>query len=79
MKNYKLPPLFKWLQKKANMSMFELAKTFNCGIGFLIFADKNDAQVIINDINKVGYNAFLIGSIVENNSNKNVIFNGWDF
>ena len=67
------------VKRKSKYISVELAKTFNCGIGLLIFADKNDAQVIINDINKVGYNAFIIGSMVENNSNKNVIFNGWNF
>ena len=79
MKNFKLPPLFKWLKDKSNISLFELTKTFNCGIGFLIFADKNDAQEIIKDINKIGYNAFLIGSMIKNNSEKNVVFDGWDF
>ena len=79
MKNFKLPPLFKWLKDKANISLLELAKTFNCGIGFLIFVDKNDADAIINDINKAGYNAFLIGSMVENKFEKNVIFDGWNF
>ena len=79
MKNFKLPPLFKWLKDKANISLFELTKTFNCGIGFLIFVDKNDAQEIINDINKIGYNAFLIGSMIKNSSDKNVVFDGWDF
>ena len=59
--------------------LFELTKTFNCGIGFLIFVDKNDAQEIINDINKIGYEAFLIGSMVENNYEKNVVFDGWNF
>ena len=78
MKNFRLPPLFKWLKNKANISMFELAKTFNCGIGFLIFVEKKDAQTIINDVNDVGYNAFLIGSMIENNSNSNVIFDGWN-
>ena len=78
MKNFKLPPLFKWLKDKANMSLFELAKTFNCGIGLLMFVDRKDVELIINDINKVGYNAFLIGSIIENDINKNVIFDGWD-
>ena len=77
MKNFRLPPLFQWLKNKANISMFELAKTFNCGIGFLIFVEKKDAQTIINDLNSIGYNAFLIGSMIENNSNKNVIFDGW--
>ncbi len=79
MENFKIPSLFKWLQDKANISIFELAKTFNCGIGFLIFVNKEDAKAVINDINKVGYNAFLIGSMVENDSNKNVIFEGWNF
>ena len=79
MENFRLPPLFEWLKNKANISMFELAKTFNCGIGFLIFVDKKDAQTIINDLNGIGYNAFLIGSMIENNSNRNVIFNGWNF
>ena len=79
MKNFKLPSLFRWVKEIANLSLFELAKTFNCGIGFLIFVDKKDAQVIINDLNKIGYNAFLIGSMVENKSNKNVIFDGWNF
>lgn len=79
MTNYKLPPLFQWLKDKSNISLFELAKTFNCGIGFLIFVDKKDAQTIMDDINKIGYNSFLIGSMIENKSNKNVTFEGWDF
>tara|TARA_Y100001958_G_C20640314_1_gene173176 strand:- start:118 stop:501 length:384 start_codon:yes stop_codon:yes gene_type:complete len=79
MKNFELPPLFKWLKEKANISLFELAKTFNCGIGFLIFVDRKDAEAMINDINKIGYNAFLIGSIIENDLNKNVVFDGWNF
>ena len=79
MKNFKLPPLFKWLKDKSNISLFELTKTFNCGIGFLIFADKKDAQEIIKDINKTGFNAFMIGSMIKNVSEKNVVFDGWDF
>ena len=43
MTKFKLPPLFKWLKNKANISLFELAKTFNCGIGFLIF--RKSAQI----------------------------------
>ena len=79
MENYQIPALFKWLKNKANISLFELVKTFNCGIGFLIFVDKKDAQTIIDDLNIIGYDAFLIGSMIENNSNKNVLFNGWNF
>jgi len=78
MNNFILPPIFKWLKKEANLSFFELARTFNCGIGLLIFVDEQDADEIIININKSGYNSFLIGSIVDNKSDKNVMFDGWE-
>ncbi len=78
MKNYQLPPLFKWLQEQANISLFELTRTFNCGIGLLIFADQKDVETILIDINNSGYKSFLIGSMIEKKSNKNVIFNDWE-
>ncbi len=77
MKDYELPPLFKWLQSKANISLFELVKTFNCGIGLLIFVNKKDVETVMANINKAGYNSFLIGLMVENTSNKSVVFDGW--
>ena len=77
MSNFDLPPVFKWLQKQANMSLFELTRTFNCGIGLLIFSDQKDVETILKDINNTGYKGFLIGSMIENKSNNNVIFDGW--
>tara|TARA_B100001093_G_scaffold231349_1_gene221894 strand:+ start:1203 stop:2279 length:1077 start_codon:yes stop_codon:yes gene_type:complete len=77
MKDYELPPLFKWLQSIANISLFELVKTFNCGIGLLVFVNKKDAETVIRNINEAGYNSFIIGSMVENTLNKSVIFDGW--
>ena len=79
MNNFKLPTIFKWLKKQANMSFFELARTFNCGIGLLIFVDEEDAEEMIIDINASGYNSFLIGTLIEKKSNDNVIFDGWKF
>ena len=39
-----------------------------------------DVQAISREvINKIGYNAFIIGSMVENNYEKNVVFDGWNF
>ncbi len=79
MKNYKLPPLFEWLKSNTNLSLLELAKTFNCGIGFLIFADKKDVNRMVKKINKIGYNAFLIGTMIENDTNEDVIFDNWHY
>ena len=78
MNNFVLPPIFRWLKEQANISFFELARTFNCGIGLLIFVDKKDADEIILDINESGYNSFLIGSIVDKQTTERVTFNGWE-
>ena len=67
------------MQQKANLSLFELVRTFNCGIGLLIFVNKEDVKTMLDDLNSSGYNAFLIGSMVENDLGKNVMFDGWDF
>ena len=78
MNSYDLPPIFTWLKNQANLSYFELARTFNCGIGLLIFCDAKDLNQIVLDINSKGYKSFEIGEINEKNNNQNVIFNGWD-
>ena len=63
---------------KANISLFELLKTFNCGIGLLIFVNKKNLETVMMNVNKAGYNSFIIGSMIENTSNKSVIFDGWE-
>ena len=30
------------------------------------------------NLNEAGYNSFVIGSMIENTSNKSVIFDGWE-
>ena len=38
--SWSLPPLFEWLAKAGNIAPLELARTFNCGIGMLLFVDE---------------------------------------
>jgi phosphoribosylformylglycinamidine cyclo-ligase len=42
-----LPPLFKWLQAAGNIETNELARTFNCGIGMLLFVDEGAADDVL--------------------------------
>ncbi len=77
MQSYELPPVFLWLKRLANLSDLELARTFNCGIGLLIFSDADDADQIILDINASGYKSFLIGTMDNKKDSQSVIFNGW--
>ncbi len=43
-----LPPLFAWLQKAGNIEINELARTFNCGIGMLLFVAPESAGAVMD-------------------------------
>ncbi|MEK9621922.1 MAG: phosphoribosylformylglycinamidine cyclo-ligase [Alphaproteobacteria bacterium] len=45
-----LPPLFRWLRDSGNIETMELARTFNCGIGMILFADKDNAASLLADL-----------------------------
>ena len=50
----KIKPIFKWL-KKNNISDSEMLKTFNCGVGFCLIANKKN----VNKIKKIFSKEFL--------------------
>jgi len=43
-KSWVLPPIFRWLAKAGGVVPGELARTFNCGIGMLIFVKADHAE-----------------------------------
>ena len=42
-----LPPIFGWLRDQGAIEIDELARTFNCGIGLLIFVDSNKSYDVL--------------------------------
>ena len=60
-----LPPVFYWLKQAAKMENYELARTFNCGIGMLISARPEDAHNILKHILQTGEDCWIAGSIVK--------------
>ena len=59
-----LPPLFQWLKQAGNLSDFELARTFNCGIGMLVYVVADKADAALAAICQTGEDAFMIGEMV---------------
>ncbi len=57
----KIKPIFKWLKNK-NISDSEMLKTFNCGVGFCLIANKNKINKIKNCFPKE-YKPYQIGYI----------------
>lgn len=59
-----LPPLFGWLQREGALSQEEMRRTFNCGVGGVIVADKSAAARVMDALAKAGESPRLIGDLV---------------
>ena len=76
MKSYEMSNIFHWIKKETKLNWHEIFKTFNCGVGLLLYIDKNEEDIVTTEINKIGYNAWTIGEIVKNKNGKSVNFIG---
>ncbi|CAM2096945.1 unnamed protein product [Caretta caretta] len=61
--SWRIPEIFSWLQTEGNLSEEEMARTFNCGIGAVLVADKELAQQVLKDVQR-HEEAWLIGNVV---------------
>ena len=59
-----LPPVFDWLQREGGIQAAEMWRTFNCGIGFVIVADRDEAEPIMADLARHDLVSRVIGEIV---------------
>ncbi len=58
-----LPPIFPFLQKLGDIPQEEMYRTFNMGIGLLVFASETQAKDIRHHFEAVGEEAYIIGEI----------------
>ncbi|KAA1042645.1 phosphoribosylformylglycinamidine cyclo-ligase [Macrococcus equipercicus] len=63
--SYPCPPVFDWLQKEGGLDRAEMYNVFNMGIGFCIIAAHEESEAIIQSLNDAGEQAFVIGTIKE--------------
>jgi phosphoribosylformylglycinamidine cyclo-ligase len=59
-----LPPVFRWLATTANMSMPELLKAFNCGIGMIAVVAADRADALADLLRDQGETVYTLGHIV---------------
>ena len=68
-----LPPVFQWLKQCGELSNFELAQTFNCGIGMLISVTPKKADEVMAAVRVTGEDIWQAGSIYERSGDDAVI------
>ena len=63
LQSYTLPPTFQWLKDVAAIDNIELARTFNCGIGALLYVAPDQAAQLVSDLTQLGENAWITGTL----------------
>jgi len=62
---WEVPPIFKLIKQKGNISDKEMFSTFNMGVGMAIVVSKEDVDKSIQLLNSLGESANIIGGIVK--------------
>ena len=58
-----VPPVFGWLAKAGRLDDAEMLRTFNCGIGMIVIADKSGADAVLASLTDAGEYPVVIGEI----------------
>ena len=61
--SWKLPEVFAWLKREGKMSIEDLARTFNCGIGMVVIVRPDKAERVAEVLRKAGETVWRAGEI----------------
>jgi len=70
--SWEMPEIFQWLQKNGNILEEEMFRVFNCGIGMVLIVDKNNSELIQEDIRLLGFKNYIIGKVTDEDINNPV-------
>ncbi len=74
-----LPPVFEWIRDTGNVELPELARTFNCGIGLIIYVDPSKASEVLHALQTGPEpDAYIVGNLVTRDDKPAVILDGID-
>ena len=62
-----------WVKEKANLDWYELFKTFNCGIGLLVFVDKSSSSDLLNHLKNINFNSWIVGEMKKKDKDQNSV------
>ena len=73
---WKLPRCFQWLREHGSLTSEDMLRTFNCGIGMVLFSSPGNEQRIMKVLEKEGASVFKIGIMEKRSKNQPaIIFN----
>lgn len=77
-KSWTAPSVFQWLARASSIEPMEMARTFNCGIGMVLIAARENAEAVAKIVTDAGEKVFRIGEVENNSSVERVILKNMD-
>ncbi len=71
---WSMPSAFLEVQKRANLKTEEMLRTFNCGIGFVLIVDAEQADAVLTDLKKWDANSRVVGHVVARTSEEQILY-----
>ena len=65
--NWPIPPVFEWLKNAGGLTWPEMLQIFNCGIGYIMVVSEENQSDILNRLEGLGQDAWVIGQIRRRN------------
>jgi phosphoribosylformylglycinamidine cyclo-ligase len=72
-----VPPVFAWLARTGGVAQAEMLRTFNCGIGMIVFAAADGAEAVMAALREAGEAPGIIGSVVAEAGGERVVTRGF--
>ena len=69
----KVLPIFDLIAQFGNVSQRDMYNTYNMGVGMSIVVPAAEAELALSILNEQGIDAYIIGSIIENNEEKVIL------
>ena len=70
------PSIFSWIQHEGGLDTDEMLRTFNCGIGMVVYVGASDEDAALDLLRQQGETAFHIGEIVAGDGEPRVDYTG---
>ena len=74
--SWPVPPVFGYLQDKGQVSLLEMYRTFNMGIGMIAIVGAREVEDLMQQFEAFGEKAYLIGEIRAASPGKAVCMSG---
>ncbi|EGF90368.1 phosphoribosylformylglycinamidine cyclo-ligase [Asticcacaulis biprosthecium C19] len=60
---WNFPPVFEWLMLTGGIDKHEMLRTFNCGVGFVLYVSPKNADAVLSALLDAGEDAFVCGQL----------------